>query len=130
MKKSISICIFVAVLAWLIAGLILLFREPEQIRQPSQVAETEQNEEVRAALQPEETEEQLQESMAAPLGAAYFIKDRDGKLVVYREDGTTIYLETDIRSDELELWLQEQVTAGIWFETDRELFDFLENYSS
>ena len=130
MKKSISICIFIAVLAWLIAGLVLLFREPEKTEPPLVVAEAEQKQEARMPMVTEETEEQLQESMAAPLGAAYLIKEQDGKVVVYQADGTTIYLETDIRCDELDLWLQEQVAVGMWFETDRELFDFLENYSS
>lgn len=130
MKKSISICIFIAVLAWLIAGLVLLFRKPEQSEPPLIVSEMEQGADMQTTAASEEQKEQLRESMAAPLGAAYFMKEEDGKLVVYRADGTTVYLETDIRCDELDLWLQEQAKDGIWFETDRELFDFLENYSS
>lgn len=127
MKKSISICIFIVVLAWLIAMLILLFRDGEQKEERLTAAETEQKQ---AVLLSEKTEDPSVESMAAPQGAAYLARDKEGRLVVYREDGTTVYLETNIRCQELEHWLQEQLQEGIWFETDKELFDFLENYSS
>ena len=40
------------------------------------------------------------------------------------------YMETGIESDCLPIELQEKLTNGIFFQTEKELYDFLESYSS
>ena len=123
MKKTIGICFFVIFLLLSAAGMVFLYRsdagdapEPEKV-----------------ALEMEsETEEpvELTESMSVQDPYQYMIREYNGVLVVYQSDGQTILFETDIWLDELDENLQEKVLEGIGFATEKELYDFLESYSS
>lgn len=61
----------------------------------------------------------------------YYLAILDNKVVVYRADGQTVYMETDIPAEDLpsdvlqELLIQKRVVN-----TEEDLFDFLESYSS
>ena len=60
----------------------------------------------------------------------FFIKEADGLVNIYREDGTTLYETTDIPVSLLPEALRREIRAGKGVATEQELYDFLENYSS
>ena len=60
----------------------------------------------------------------------FFIKEADGLVNIYREDGTTLYETTDIPVSLLPESLRQEISAGKGVATEQELYDFLENYSS
>lgn len=60
----------------------------------------------------------------------YYIVAKDNKLVVYYEDLQTIYLTTDISMDSLPKDVQLEILKKKYFETEEELYNFLESYSS
>ena len=60
----------------------------------------------------------------------YYIKEEDGRLVVYLSKTKEIYMETGIGIDTLPSNLKEKLETGIFFENEADLYDFLESYSS
>ncbi len=73
---------------------------------------------------------EVAESMALRENARYVIGEKDGFLVVYESDGSTVYLETNIRLEHLSQQEQETIKNHIFIRDDRELYDFLESYTS
>ena len=60
----------------------------------------------------------------------FYIKNEDGKVVVYTVKEQEKYMDTSIEIEALPMYLQEKITAGIFFENEGKLYDFLESYSS
>lgn len=60
----------------------------------------------------------------------YYVMELQGYVAVYLSDKETLYDLTGIRLADLPEELQEEVRAGKYLETTRELYGFLENYSS
>lgn len=60
----------------------------------------------------------------------YYIVSKDNKLVVYYDDLETVYITTDIRTDSLPENVQLEILQMKYFETEEELYNFLESYSS
>lgn len=60
----------------------------------------------------------------------YYIKDDGGRLTVYLAKTSEIYMQTGIETRSLSVELQEKASTGIFFESEAELYDFLESYSS
>ena len=60
----------------------------------------------------------------------YVIVEEGGYLTVYMKDLKTVYMYTDISYATLAKDLQQEITKGKKFTTLKELYDFLENYSS
>lgn len=60
----------------------------------------------------------------------YFIIEEHGRLTVYDTATKTIFLETAIDTELLPEQIQKNLHNGIYFETEEDLFDFLESYSS
>lgn len=61
----------------------------------------------------------------------YYLAIQNNKVVVYRADGQTIYMETDIPAQDLPSdVLQELLTQKRIINTEEDLYDFLESYSS
>lgn len=61
----------------------------------------------------------------------YYLAILDNKVVVYFEDGQTIYMETDIPAEDLPAdILQELLVQRRIVNTEEDLYDFLESYSS
>lgn len=60
----------------------------------------------------------------------YYLVAEDGCVSVYLDDTTTLYEYTTIRLDSLPDTLREEIQNGKFVEGDRELYNFLENYSS
>lgn len=68
-----------------------------------------------------ETEQRLEPS--------YRICEENGHVAVYREDGM-VYEYTDIKLETLPLEVADEIRRGITLEDKKELYGFLENYSS
>lgn len=61
----------------------------------------------------------------------YYLAVLDNKVVVYQGDGQTVYMETDISAEDLPAdILQELLTQKRVVNTEEDLYDFLESYSS
>lgn len=61
----------------------------------------------------------------------YYLAILDNKVVVYLKDGQTIYMETDIPAEDLPAdVLQELLVQKRIVDTEEDLYDFLESYSS
>lgn len=121
MKKTVVICIFCVLI---LIGTIYVVKENQKIEksQPESVAKsTEEN---------VTTEAKLKESMTYDFPYSYLIKEKDGYLVVYEKDGSTIYFESQIPLDELEEKIQAEVKAGKKFTDLEDVYDFLESCSS
>lgn len=64
-----------------------------------------------------------------PLHSDYHIKIENDKVIVLLDDGT-VYETTEISKDTLPSSVQEQIARGYVIKTSRELYSFLENFSS
>ncbi len=62
--------------------------------------------------------------------ASFYLAAYDNKVWVYLEDMQTVYIETDIRLDSLPEKLQQSIIQIMRVESQKELYNFLENYSS
>lgn len=60
----------------------------------------------------------------------YYIVLEEGTLVVYKQDKTTVFLETGITVEDLEEEEREQLTRGIGIKNISELYRYLEGYTS
>lgn len=126
MKRTISICLFVALALFGALFAAWTIRTPESL-------EMEQiSTEVPLDAEPTEVTEQWEvaESMVLKPSARYVIGEKEGFLVVYEADGDTVYLETNIRLEHLSPEAQEAIKNRIYIQDDKELYDFLESYSS
>lgn len=73
----------------------------------------------------------LQKNYSADtLNLHFYILAKDNKLVVYYEDLETVYLSTDIAMDSLPKDVQLEILKKKYFESEEELYNFLESYSS
>ena len=54
----------------------------------------------------------------------------DHFIVVYEEDGQSLYMNTDILLERLPDSLQREIMVGKHVESEEELYQFLESYSS
>lgn len=60
----------------------------------------------------------------------YYLKEEDGYVNVYMNDRETLYENTTIRLESLPYGLKAEIQEGKYLKDDRELYNFLENYSS
>ncbi len=121
MKRKYSICIFVAVLL-VVSGLLLWFGTTDRGGDEEQTKTQEEWQ--------ESTEENAIYSGKTQESYAYIIFDVDGHLLVYYSDNTTVFFDTGILSHSLSEEMRKQLTYGIRFADEDELYEFLENYSS
>ncbi|MBR5248399.1 MAG: hypothetical protein IKV27_05605 [Lachnospiraceae bacterium] len=63
-------------------------------------------------------------------GSSFYLKVEDNFVVVYLEDKTTIYMDTDILLKDLPEDLQQEIIQVMFVPDEESLYDFLENYSS
>lgn len=61
---------------------------------------------------------------------SYYLMEENGYVTIYLADQTTLYEYTNITMDMLPPYLQAEIQAGKSVAGERELYDFLENYSS
>lgn len=62
--------------------------------------------------------------------SGYCLRELQGFVAVYLSDGTTIYELTDIPVSDLPAEVQQEITSGKYIASEKELYGFLENYSS
>lgn len=65
-----------------------------------------------------------------PASYLYIVRSDNNRLVVFKQDGATVYMQTGIRTENLTQKLRKQAQTGIGFFTQESLFEFLESYSS
>ncbi len=118
MKRNIGICFFAAFLA-LIGGIFISMEQREEPKEDNGIDLTLET----------ETEEALLSSIVCP-EYEYIIFSEDGRLVVYYSDCSTVYFNSGIMEETLPEEVKSELPLGIRFQTDEELFDFLESYSS
>ena len=119
MKRQISISIFFAIFLILLVWLYIKFYNENKIN------ENELSTEVKIVN--EEDAITISENYHS---YEFYIKDESGKVVVYQAKNQEFYMETGISTYTLPLVIQEKLISGIFFETEAELYDFLESYSS
>ena len=120
MKRQISISIFLSILVIILAFLYIKFfnaNKSEEQKKNEQLVEN------------------ITENLSVPISQEYqsylfFIKEEYGRLVVFETKTQEFYMDTGIESWNLPNDLQKELERGIFFKTESELYDFLENYSS
>ena len=60
----------------------------------------------------------------------YYLAIFKNKVVVYKSDGKTIYMETDIPAEDLPPEVMQELIRTRVVNTEEDLYDFLESYSS
>jgi hypothetical protein len=128
MKKTTGICLFTGMIFLLLILVVYLLsiQQNTGIGKENLTASTER-------ISDENDTEQIVRSteiitICEPY--TYVIKQKNGVLVVYQSDGVTEFFETNIRIRDLDADMVEKIENGIFFSDDRELYDFLESYSS
>lgn len=61
---------------------------------------------------------------------SFIIKSVDDNIIIYYEDGVTVFLDTGISISDLDGISREMLEIGVKIESAQELFDLLETYSS
>ena len=120
MKRKIGICLLVFLFLFLVTfGGGLFFT-------------SQQNRENQNTKQPE-IESQEEESILSSKeedAFRYIVFSEDGRLVVYYSDGKTLFFNSGVSADDLSGKWKEQLEQGIRFNSQEELLEFLEAYSS
>lgn len=82
--------------------------------------------------QPERTEASAApDSVVNDTGShEYYLVEEDGRVTIYRIEGRTLFEYTGITVDSLPEELQGEIAHGKRVSGEKELYDFLENYSS
>ena len=88
----------------------------------------------RLEAQLEQAQRQKENSISADGTAkkdqGYYLKEKNGYLVVYLADGETFYESTGILTESLPEEVRGEIRQGKYMKTTKELYGFLENYSS
>lgn len=75
-------------------------------------------------------EAEAKEQVQGEAEVCFYIMELDGYVTVYEGDKTTVYEYTTIRVEDLPEYLQEDVREGLKVTSLRQVYGFLENYSS
>ncbi len=118
MKRQMSVSIFLAILVIALAWLYIKFSNETRVKNDTLTTENDVSNEQSVTIS--------QEYISCP----YYIKSEHGRLVVYESKNENIYMETGIEMYTLPIEIQDKLESGIFFQTEGELYDFLESYSS
>ncbi len=118
MKRQVSVSIFLAILVIVLAWLYIKFNNETSPKENMISTENDVSKEQSITIS--------QEYISCP----YYIKAVHGRLVVYETKSQEIFMETSIEIYTLPSEIQEKLEPGIFFQTEGELYDFLESYSS
>ncbi len=119
MKRQISISIFLAILVIVLAWLYIKFSNDTQLHDNGVLTEDYSNDNSNSLVISQEY-----------INYQYYIKDEDGRLVVYETKTQDIYAQTGIETETLPVEIQSKLETGIFFQTEEDLYNFLESYSS
>lgn len=64
------------------------------------------------------------------ISGGFYLRQKGDYVIVLLYDNQTVFDETDILMSTLDLNLQKEIIGGKYIETTKELYGFLENYSS
>lgn len=67
---------------------------------------------------------------SAQKNQGYYLRCENGYVVVYLSDQETVFQYTNILAEHLPITLQEEINQQKYISTAKELYAFLENYSS
>lgn len=73
---------------------------------------------------------EIEESATVVKPYKFVLGEEDSYVIVYYADAETIYSTTDIKMETLPIRLQNEIRQGKKIEAEKELYNFLENYSS
>ncbi|MBQ3558329.1 MAG: hypothetical protein IJA07_02290 [Agathobacter sp.] len=118
MKRQVSVSIFLAILVIALAWLYIKFSNETKPKERTISTENEVSEKEALTIS--------QEYITCP----YYIKESDGRLIVFESKTQDVFMETSIETMTLPEEIQEKLETGIFFQTEGELYDFLESYSS
>jgi len=118
MKRQVSVSIFLAILVIVLAWFYIKFNNETNPKESDISTEN--------TISKEESITISQEYITCK----YYIKEEAGRLVVYDAKTQALFMETGIEMHSLPEEIQEKIKSYIFFETERELYDFLESYSS
>lgn len=95
-------------------------------------AQEREQEERTAQEQPERAEASATpDSVVNDTGShEYYLVEEDGRVTIYRIEGRTLFEYTGITVESLPEELQGEISHGKRVSGEKELYDFLENYSS
>ncbi len=62
--------------------------------------------------------------------SSFYLAVFDNRVLVYLEDQSTVYIETNISLDSLPREVQQEIIQMMWVENEEALYNFLETYSS
>lgn len=122
LKKMTGICLLFVLT---IAAALWIDTSYRDFEKPQTISADENSEE-----KSEENIEEMTQSMSTLSYAKYFLAEQEGKVVIYHSDKKTLCYETSIRVDHLPQEMKQAVKEGIAVETEEQLYEFLENYSS
>lgn len=120
MRRKIGICLLVFIFLFLVTfgtGLFLTStpdRENKYMNQPEQESQTEES------ILSSKEEAAFQ----------YIVFSEEGKLIVYFSDGKTPFFNSGVSDEHLPEKWKKILPQGIRFQSEEELFEFLEAYSS
>lgn len=127
MKRKLSICILSVILLFMVG--ILTFFPKDQIKN-NETTLTEQ----KIVHNPSDTKQATSEKTVQTNGELqdfpYVMFMSGDRLIVYRTDLKTVFMETDILVDQLPMEVQKKLTSGMGFSSEMDVYDFLESYSS
>ena len=119
MKRQINISIFLAIIVILLALLYIKFSN-----------DTQQNNHGVLTEESDQKDNNSLEISQEYISYEFYVKDDNGRLVVYETKTQNIYAQTAIQTKMLPLEIQQELQAGIYFKSETELYNFLESYSS
>lgn len=117
MKRQISISILLAILVIALTWLYIRFSNDTQLHD-------------NGVLTNENEQENALEISQDYVAFQYYIKDDNGRLVVYETKTQMVFAQTGIETDTLPAELQTELSTGLFFQTEEDLYNFLESYSS
>lgn len=120
MKRQIIVCVFVFLVSVLFVFVFVKTEKKEHL--PGDDTEFEQ---VKT-----ETENRNAVEIANEKDYKYTIVDDEGRLTVYIIKTKQIFLESAIETELLPAEIQEKLKTGIYFKNEKDMYDFLESYSS
>ena len=129
MKKIIGICLAFVLLGLAVWG-VNRFLMPQSDENKQQPAATEEKKHTLETTEVRLPDTETTESMTVQEPFLYILRETDGMLVVYEQDGTTVWMETGICTEHLEPGVARLFQDGVTVRDERELYDLLESYSS
>ncbi len=78
----------------------------------------------------DESEKEIEARTQGNVENYYYIKEKDGYVIVYEGDEKTVYEYTTIRVEDLPEKTQAAIKKGIKVNSLGQIYGFLENYSS